>query len=151
MLNLKVTSSLFSKLVVVIFGQKIYLKSMVLMLKKQKLVLSFCIAFINSSINPFPRTLPHAMCTSLIYLHVTFYLFTPFLKNGHAWHLQFHNKLSWGSHYTPHQAFVPYMVLHRIAWLMFLYILIKKVDMFWRFSCNSRTFHHMKIGCNPYH
>jgi hypothetical protein len=46
---------------------------------------------------------------------------------------------------------VPYMVLHRIAWLMFLYILIKKVDMFWRFSCNSRTFHHMKIGCNPYH
>jgi hypothetical protein len=36
MLNLKVTSSLFSKLVVVIFGQKIYLKSMVLMLNKTK-------------------------------------------------------------------------------------------------------------------
>jgi hypothetical protein len=36
MLNLKVTSSLFSKLVVVIFGQKIYLNSMVLMLIKTK-------------------------------------------------------------------------------------------------------------------
>jgi hypothetical protein len=36
MLNLKVTSSLFSKLVVIIFGQKIYLNSTVLMLIKTK-------------------------------------------------------------------------------------------------------------------